>query len=97
MKYKPLDDRIVIKPEAEKTTTSGGLFLPANRQQEKSTKGVVIAVGLGRVLTNGQRVAPQVAVGDVVLFGRFAGCDIEQQDGSEVKIIREADLLAVEA
>lgn len=93
MSLKPLADRIVIEPvEAEKKTASG-LYIPDNAK-EKPQKGTVIAVGAGKRADNGQLIAPEVQVGDVVLYGKYAGTEVEA-DGKKVLVVRESDILAV--
>ena len=92
MKLKPLDDRVVVEPTDAEETTAGGIVLP-DAAQEKPQRGTVIAVGPGRLLDSGERCAICLEIGDEVLFGKFGGTEIEV-DGSEVKILRESDILA---
>ena len=89
---KPLDDRIVVEPLEAEEVTAGGIVLP-DSAKEKPQRGTVIAVGPGRLLDSGERGALSVAVGDEVIYGKYAGSDIEV-DGREVKILREGDVLA---
>ena len=89
---RPLDDRIVVEPLAAEQMTAGGIVLP-DSAKEKPQRGVVLAVGEGKLLDNGQRSAVSVAVGDEVIYGKYSGSDIEV-DGREIKILREADVLA---
>ncbi len=89
---KPLDDRIVIRPVDAEETTAGGIVLP-DAAKEKPQRGKVIAVGPGRLLESGDRVAVSVSLNDEVLFSKYGGTDIEV-DGEEVKILRESDILA---
>lgn len=91
-KIRPLDDRVVVKPEDAEETTAGGIVLP-DSAQEKPQRGTVVAVGPGKLLDNGNRGTLSVAVGDVVIYGKYGGSDIEV-DGDEVKILRESDILA---
>jgi chaperonin GroES len=92
VKIRPLDDRVVVEPlEAEEKTT-GGILLPDTAKQ-KPQRGRVVAVGPGKLNDNGQRAALAVARGDEVIYGRYAGNDIEV-DGKEIKILREGDILA---
>jgi chaperonin GroES len=89
---KPLDDRIVVtRTEAEQTTT-GGIILPENAK-EKPQQGKVLAVGPGKLLDNGERAKPDLAAGDIVLFGKYSGTEITV-DGQEVIILKESDVLA---
>jgi len=89
---KPLDERVVIRPVDAEETTAGGIVLP-DTAKEKPQRGKVLAVGPGRLLDSGERVAISVVVGDEVLFSKYGGTDIEV-DGQEVKILRESDILA---
>lgn len=92
LKLRPLDDRVVVKPEDAESTTAGGIVLP-DSAQEKPQRGTVVAVGPGRLMDSGNRGTLSVAVGDVVIYGKYGGSDIEV-DGNEVKILRESDILA---
>ena len=91
-KIRPLDDRVVVEPIEAEETTAGGIVLP-DTAKEKPQRGTVIAVGPGRLLDNGKRGELSVAVGDEVIYGKYGGTDIEI-NGSEVKILRESDILA---
>ena len=88
----PLGDKILVKRLEAEEKTAGGILLP-DAAKEKPIKGTVIAVGPGRILKTGKRLEPGVKVGDVVLYGKYAGNDIKI-DGVEHKIVREAELLA---
>ena len=92
IKIRPLDDRVVVRPTEAEEVTAGGIVLP-DSAQEKPQRGIVIAVGGGRLLDNGTRGELSVAVGDEVIYGKFGGADIEV-DGEEVKILREVEILA---
>ncbi|MAZ95830.1 MAG: co-chaperone GroES [Planctomycetaceae bacterium] len=92
IKIRPLDDRVVVRPTEAEEVTAGGIVLP-DSAQEKPQRGIVIAVGGGRLLDNGTRGELSVAVGDEVIYGKFGGADIEV-DGEEVKILREMEILA---
>ncbi len=92
MALNPLDDRIVVQPVDAEETTAGGIVLP-DAAREKPQRGKVLAVGPGRLLESGERVAVAVELGDEVLYGKFGGTDIEYE-GVEVKILRESDILA---
>lgn len=92
MQLKPLDDRIVVEPLSAEEKTAGGIVLP-DTAKEKPQRGKVIAVGPGRLLDSGERHPIALSVGDEVLFSKYGGTDIEI-DGQEVKILREADVLA---
>lgn len=92
IKLKPLDDRIVVEPVEAEEKTAGGIVLP-DTAKEKPQRGKVLAVGPGKLLDNGQRGEVSVAVGDEVIYGKYAGSDIEL-DGRDIKILRESDVLA---
>lgn len=89
---RPLDDRVVVEPMAAEETTAGGIVLP-DAAQEKPQRGTVVAVGPGKLLDSGERGELSVAVGDEVIFGKYGGTDIEVS-GTDVKILRESDILA---
>lgn len=88
----PLGARVLVKITPEETTTKSGLVLP-DTAKEKPQRGTVLAVGPGKLLDSGERGDLSVVVGDEVIFGKYAGSDIEI-DGREVKILRESDVLA---
>ena len=90
---KPLADRVLIRLEAKEEKAKSGIFLP-DTAKEKPQEGVVVAVGAGKVYDNGQRVAPEVKVGDTVMFAKYAGSELEI-DGATHLIISERDILAV--
>lgn len=89
---RPLDDRVVVEPLAAEEMTAGGIVLP-DSAKEKPQRGVVIAVGEGKLLDNGTRSKLSVGKGDEVIYGKYSGSDIEV-DGREIKILRESDILA---
>ena len=90
---KPLHDRVVIKRMEEEKLSAGGIVIP-DSATEKPIKGEVIAVGTGKVLDNGQVRAPQVKVGDKVLFGKYSGTEVKL-DGKELLVVKEDDLFAI--
>jgi chaperonin GroES len=92
-KIQPLGDRLVVKPLSGETTTKSGIFLP-DTAKEKPQEGEVLAVGPGKVLDNGKRVASEIQAGQRVLFARYAGTEIKL-DGEEYLILRENDVLGV--
>ncbi len=92
-KIQPLDDRVVVKPLEQEDKTAGGIFLPETAK-EKPQQGKIVAVGPGKVLESGERAAPNVKKGDVVLFSKFGGTEVEV-NAEELLIMRESDLLAV--
>ena len=93
MKFRPLQDRILVKRVAAETKTASGIIIP-DAAQEKPLEGEVVAVGNGRTLDNGAVLKPDVAVGDRVVFGKYAGSELKL-DGEELLILTEADLLGV--
>jgi chaperonin GroES len=93
MNIRPLYDRIVVKRIEEKETTRNGIIIP-DSAQEKPQEGVVIAVGHGKRLEDGQLVALDVKPGDRVLFGKYSGTDTKVA-GTEYIIMREDDVLGV--
>src|SRR5262245_49095112 len=92
LKIRPLDDRVVVEPLEAEDTSPGGILLPDTAKQ-KPQRGRVLAVGPGKLLENGQRSTLAVAKGDEVIYGRYAGNDIEVER-REIKILRESDILA---
>jgi chaperonin GroES len=92
IKVRPLDDRVVIRPAASEEVTTGGIVLP-DSAKEKPQRGEVVAVGSGRLLENGERASLSIEVGDIVIYGKFGGVDMEV-NGEDVKILRESDILA---
>ena len=90
---KPLYDRVVIKRMEEEKLSAGGIMIP-DSATEKPIKGEVVAVGTGKVLDNGQVRAPQVKVGDKVLFGKYSGTEVKL-DGTELLVVKEDDLFAI--
>jgi chaperonin GroES len=93
MKVRPLNDRILIKRVAEETKTAGGLFIPETAK-EKPQRGVVVAVGKGRLLEDGNRVELDVKPKDQILFGKYAGTEIKL-DGEEHIVLKEDEILGV--
>jgi chaperonin GroES len=90
---RPLFDRLVVRRLEETETAKGGIIIP-DRAKEKPQEGEVLAVGYGKVLDNGTKVAPDVKVGDKILFGKYSGTDI-RLEGEDVLILREDEVLAV--
>ena len=93
MKVRPLHDRMVVRRIEEKETAKGGIIIP-DTAKEKPQEGEVLAVGNGRILENGTKIALDVKVGDKILFGKYTGTDIKI-DGEDVLILREDEVLAV--
>jgi chaperonin GroES len=93
MNLRPLQDRIIVKRVEEETKTAGGLFIPETAK-EKPQRGEIVAVGNGKKTEEGKVLPLDVKVGDVVLFGKYAGTEVKV-DGEEYLMMREDDLLAV--
>ncbi len=93
MNLKPLYDRVVVKPIEADEVSAGGIVIPDNAK-EKPTKGEVIAIGEGKPLDNGSLRAPKVKVGDKVIYGQYSG-SAYKHEGTEYKIVKEDDILAV--
>jgi chaperonin GroES len=92
IKIRPLDDRVVVEPLEAEEKTAGGILLPDTAKQ-KPQRGRVVAVGPGKLLDSGTRATLSVSPGDEVIYGRYAGSDI-QVERKEIKILRESDILA---
>jgi chaperonin GroES len=90
---KPLGDRIVIEQVETEEKTASGIVLP-DTAKEKPQEGRVVAVGSGRILESGERVALEVKEGDKIIFSKYAGTEIKL-DGKEYLILRENDVLAI--
>ena len=93
MKFRPLHDRILVRRLEEEEKTSGGIIIP-DTAKEKPMQGEVIATGPGQRDDKGDFVALDVEIGDVVLFGKFAGTEVTI-DGEELVILRETDVMGV--
>ncbi|MEK4800679.1 co-chaperone GroES [Oceanobacillus sp. FSL K6-0118] len=90
---KPLGDRVIIELVEQEEKTASGIVLP-DSAKEKPQEGKVVAVGTGRVLDNGERVALEVAEGNQIIFSKFAGTEVKYE-GAEYLILRESDILAI--
>ena len=93
MAVKPLEERNLIKPLEAETKTESGIFLPESAK-EKPMQGKVVATGPGRMLDNGERVKPSVKKGHTVVYGKYAGTEIEIKKNAHL-IMRESELLGV--
>ena len=93
MAVKPLDDRILVKPIEKESRTESGLYLPES-SKERPVQGTVVAVGPGKLLENGKRAAPSIKKGDTVVYGKYAGSEVEIK-GAEHLILRESEVLGV--
>jgi chaperonin GroES len=93
MSMRPLHDRVLIKRVEEGEQRSGGIIIP-DSAKEKPQQGMVEAVGNGKRLENGERVAPEVKPGDRILFGKYSGSEIKGL-ADEYLILREDEILGV--
>ena len=93
MKVRPLHDRLLVRRIEEKETAKGGIIIP-DTAKEKPQEGEVLAVGNGKILDNGTKLALDVKVGNKILFGKYTGTEIKI-DGEDVLILREDEVLAV--
>jgi chaperonin GroES len=90
---RPLGDRIVVLPADRETVTASGIVLP-DTAKEKPQEGTVIAVGTGKLLESGERVAPEIEEGARVLYSKYSGTEFKLDD-KEYLILSERDVLAV--
>jgi chaperonin GroES len=93
MGYRPLGDRLLVKPKASEETTKSGIVLP-DSAKEKPQEGKVISVGTGAKDESGKLIAMEVKAGDVVLYSKYSGTEVKI-DGEEHLIIKESDVLAI--
>jgi chaperonin GroES len=91
-KIKPLADRVIVAP-MEQEKMKGGIIIP-DTAKEKPQQGKVMAVGPGNISDSGDRVAPEVKKGDIVLYGKYSGTEVSV-DGEDYLILRESDVLAI--
>jgi len=93
MHVRPLHDRVLVKRVEEKEVVKGGIIIP-DTAKEKPMEGEVVAVGDGKILDDGKRVALDVKPGNRILFGKYAGTEIKIEDQDYV-IMREEEILAI--
>lgn len=93
MAFRPLGDRVVVRRVKEDQKTAGGIIIPETAQ-EKPQEGEIVAVGPGALDDNGKRVAPEVKVGDFVLFGKWSGTEVKI-DGDDLLIMKESDIMGI--
>jgi chaperonin GroES len=93
MNLKPLGDRVVVKPVEKEERTKSGIVLP-DTVKEKPQEGIVEAVGTGRILDNGTKLAMELKVGDKILYAKYAGNEFKV-DEIEYLIVSEKDVLAI--
>ena len=90
---RPLGDKVIVRPEAGEETTKSGIVLP-DTAKEKPQEGVIVAVGTGRVLDNGERVDLEVEEGQNILYAKYAGTEVKHE-GEDLLILSERDILAI--
>ncbi len=93
MNIRPLHDRVIIKRVEEETTSAGGIIIP-DAAKEKPLRGTIVATGNGKVLENGNIRPMGVKVGDVVLFGKYAGTEFKT-GGEELVYMNEDEIIGV--
>jgi chaperonin GroES len=89
MKLKPLGDRIVVKPVTQEEVTKSGIVLPDTVEKEKKEQGEIISIGEGEKIKK-----LNLKVGDTVIFGKYAGDEVEIDD-TEYKVLKDEDVLAI--
>lgn len=94
MNLKPLNDRVIVKPEEAVEMSKGGIILPDTASKEKPMQGEVIAAGPGKTNKEGARVALSVKAGDKVLFSKYAGTEVKIENET-YQVMREEDILAI--
>ena len=95
MKIKPLHDRVIVKRIEEEEKTKGGIIIP-DTAKEKPVEGKVVAAGDGKIMDDGKKLPLEVKKGDRVLFGKYAGTEINIE-GEEHLIMKEDDIIAIVA
>ncbi len=96
MNLKPLDDRIVVRPNEAETQTASGLVIP-DTAKEKPQQGEVLAVGPGkRAESTGELIPTGISVGDIVLYSKYGGTEVAV-DGEDLLVLNGRDVLAVVA
>jgi chaperonin GroES len=94
IKFKPLNDKVIIKPIEEKETTKFGIVLPDTVEKEKKEKGEVVAIGPGKLLENGQRAQMSIKIGDTIVFKKYAADDLEI-DKEKFLVVGEEDIIGI--
>tara|TARA_B100000927_G_scaffold256943_1_gene224562 strand:+ start:324 stop:611 length:288 start_codon:yes stop_codon:yes gene_type:complete len=93
MNIRPLHDRVIVRRTEEEKTSPGGIVIP-DSATEKPIKGEVLAVGKGKILESGEVRPLDVKVGDMILFGKYSGTEVNV-DGEELLVMREDDITAI--
>jgi chaperonin GroES len=94
MPIQPLFDRVLVKRQEQSRTTASGLILP-DASKEKMNQGTVVAVGSGNLDDEGNTQALEVKEGDTIVFGKYSGSTIQDENGDEVLILKEKEILGI--
>ena len=94
MNFKPIHDRILVRPPAEEKVLKSGIIIPDTADRELPSMGEVVKIGPGRIDESGKLWPVSVSPGDTVYFGRWAGYELEV-DGEPMKIIRDIDVMGI--
>ncbi|MBI1932100.1 MAG: co-chaperone GroES [Ignavibacteriales bacterium] len=92
-KIKPLEDRVIVKPNEATEKTKGGIILP-DIAKEKPIEGTIVAAGPGRIKDDGNKISMNVKVGDKILYGKYSGTEITVDD-EQYLIMRESDIFGI--
>ncbi len=96
LNIKPLGDRVVVEPlEKDVETFAGGELVLPDTAKEKPQQGKVLAVGVGRLDEDGERIPMEVKVGDTVVYAKYAGTSFKTEGGEEILFLKEGDILAI--
>ncbi|MDO1605879.1 co-chaperone GroES [Lactobacillus sp. YT155] len=90
---KPLGDRVIITVDSEEEKTVGGIVLASNAKEKPQT-GTVVSVGDGAVLENGTKVPMTISAGDKVMFDKYAGTEVKDEDKTYL-VVHEKDIIAI--
>lgn len=94
MPIQPLFDRVIVKRQEQSRTTASGLILP-DASQEKMNQGIIVAVGSGNLDDDGNAQSLEVKEGDTVVFGKYSGSTIQDENNDEVLILKEKEILGI--
>ena len=94
MNIKPLGDNVILKPAKNKEITASGIILPETSEKERPEQGEVIAVGPGKLNSEGKRMEMSVKVGDIVLFKKYSSDEVKIDD-QEVLVVGEDSIIAI--
>lgn len=90
---KPLADNVLVRRFKQESITAGGIHVPET-SQNKTQSGVIVSCGAGKVLKDGSTISLSVKEGDVVVFGKYSGTEVDV-NGEEFLMLKESDLLGV--